>query len=158
QFMRWGKTDIVTPTDRFAPRDFVNVVDTEFLAVQGVRGALQLESDGLEVVWLPRFTPSRIPLLDQRWVLLPGASDLVLQDGGATLPRERQFGVRWNRIGAGYEYAVAFTDGFAHLPSIDAVPVVMSAAPPPGAPPAFALQRRYPKQRMYGGDSALPTR
>ena len=31
QFIRWGKTDIVTPTDRFAPRDFLNVVDTEFL-------------------------------------------------------------------------------------------------------------------------------
>ena len=37
QFIRWGKTDIVNPTDRFAPRDFLNVVDTEFLAVTGVR-------------------------------------------------------------------------------------------------------------------------
>src|SRR6185436_6719296 len=27
QFIRWGKTDIVTPTDRFAPRDFLNVID-----------------------------------------------------------------------------------------------------------------------------------
>jgi hypothetical protein len=26
QFIRWGKTDIVTPTDRFAPRDFMTVV------------------------------------------------------------------------------------------------------------------------------------
>ena len=38
QFIRWGKTDIVTPTDRFAPRDFLNVIDTEFLAVTGARG------------------------------------------------------------------------------------------------------------------------
>ena len=39
QFIRWGKTDIVTPTDRFAPRDFLNVVDTEFLAVSAAFAA-----------------------------------------------------------------------------------------------------------------------
>ena len=37
QFIRWGKTEIVTPTDRFAPRDYLNVFDTEYLAVPGVR-------------------------------------------------------------------------------------------------------------------------
>ena len=35
QFIRWGKADIINPTDRFAPRDFLNVVDNEFLAVTG---------------------------------------------------------------------------------------------------------------------------
>ena len=42
QFIRWGKTDIITPTDRFAPRDFLNVIDTEFLPVTGVRGGVRL--------------------------------------------------------------------------------------------------------------------
>src|SRR5215471_4859643 len=37
QFIRWGKTDIVTPTDRFAPRDFLTVVDNDFLAVTAAR-------------------------------------------------------------------------------------------------------------------------
>src|SRR5262249_24889220 len=41
QFVRWGKTDIVNPTDRFAPRDFLNVVSAEFLAVTGVRASQQ---------------------------------------------------------------------------------------------------------------------
>ena len=41
QFIRWGKTDILTPTDRFAPRDYLDVVDAEFIAVTGVRAALQ---------------------------------------------------------------------------------------------------------------------
>ena len=31
QFIRWGKADILNPTDRFAPRDFMEVVDNEFL-------------------------------------------------------------------------------------------------------------------------------
>jgi hypothetical protein len=30
QFIRWGKTDIVTPTDRFAPREFLIVLDAEW--------------------------------------------------------------------------------------------------------------------------------
>src|SRR5438034_1309291 len=44
QFIRWGKADIINPTDRFAPRDFTNVVDAGFLAVTGVRGVAQIEN------------------------------------------------------------------------------------------------------------------
>ena len=50
QFIRWGKTDIVTPTDRFAPRDFTNLLDTEFLAVTGARAVIELGSHTLEAV------------------------------------------------------------------------------------------------------------
>ena len=28
QFIRWGRADVLNPTDRFAPRDFLNVIDT----------------------------------------------------------------------------------------------------------------------------------
>src|SRR5215475_63872 len=31
QFVRWGRTDILNPTDRFAPRDYLTVVDNDFL-------------------------------------------------------------------------------------------------------------------------------
>ena len=44
QFIRWGKTDIVTPTDRFAPRDFLDVFENEFLAVTGARVSTQIGS------------------------------------------------------------------------------------------------------------------
>ena len=33
QFIRWGKTDVFNPMDRFAPKDFLNVVDSDFLGV-----------------------------------------------------------------------------------------------------------------------------
>lgn len=33
QFIRWGKADILNPTDRFAPKDYLsNVVDADFWA------------------------------------------------------------------------------------------------------------------------------
>ena len=44
--------------DRFAPRDFLNVIDTDFLPVLGARPSLQIRSETFEAVWTPRMTPS----------------------------------------------------------------------------------------------------
>src|SRR5262245_7627647 len=63
QFVRWGKTDILNPTDRFAPRDFINVIDTELIAVTAARAVVEFGSETIDVVSVPRFTPSRTPLL-----------------------------------------------------------------------------------------------
>src|SRR5262249_46042139 len=71
QFVRWGKTDVLNPTDRFAPRDFLNVVDSDFLAITAARVTYGTQFDTVDVVFEPRFTPSRVPLLNQRWAVLP---------------------------------------------------------------------------------------
>ena len=55
QFVRWGRADIVYPTDRFAPRDYLNVVTTELLPVIGARALLQAGSETFEGAWVPRF-------------------------------------------------------------------------------------------------------
>lgn len=151
QFIRWGKTDIVTPTDRFAPRDFLNVVDTEFLGVTGVRGVWQQGGDTVEAVWLPRFTPSRVPLFDERWTATPASpSSLRIVDAGAALPHGSSEGLRWNHAGAGLEYSASYFNGLNYLPNIDVhVPVV---------PGELVLGRVYPAVRMYGADVAVPTR
>src|SRR5947199_4437512 len=139
-FIRWGKTDIITPTDRFAPRDFLNVVDNELLAVTGVRAVAQLRSETFEAVWVPRFTPSRVPLLNQRWAVVPAdVAMLPIVQIPATLPGGSESGVRWSHVGAAFEYAASFFDGFNHLPTIDGGLI-------------------YPPIRMYGGDVAAPTR
>src|ERR1051326_2570374 len=67
QFIRWGKTDVVNPTDRFAPRDYVNVVDNDFLGVMAVRTTYGSQENTLDLIYSPRFTPSRVPLIEQRW-------------------------------------------------------------------------------------------
>ena len=123
QFIRWGKADIINPTDRFAPRDFLNVVDTEFLAVTGARAAVQAANETFEVVWVPRFTPSRIPLLDQRWTAVPpAAATIPLVDAGAALPDRSQTGVRWSHAGTGFESSLSFFDGFNYLPDVGVSP------------------------------------
>jgi hypothetical protein len=154
QFIRWGKTDIVTPTDRFAPRDYACVFDSEFLAVAGVRGVIANASDSLDVVWVPRFTPSRIPHPERRWTVLPGdlQAAVVFDEEATRYPEGSQFGLRWNRTGGGLEWSLSFFDGFNHLPAIEPQP------PDPTAPPTVLLAKRFPALRMFGGDLALPTR
>jgi hypothetical protein len=154
QFIRWGKTDILNPTDRFAPRDYLNVVDTEFLPVTGVRASLQATGrDSFEVVWLPRFTPSRVPLIDQRWAALPSNAPAVLiVDAGAVFPTGSQTGVRWSRVADRLEYSFSFFDGFNNLPNID------QSVKPGTLRPEVDLTKRYPAIRTYGADLAMPTR
>jgi hypothetical protein len=169
QFIRWGKADVLNPTDRFAPRDFINVVDTEFLAVTGARAVVQHRNETFEGVWVPRFTPSRVPLFDQRWTVLPAeAASAAIVDAGSELPDGSQVGLRWGHVGGGFEYSLSFFNGFNHLPNIvpttagsnaetaESAEKICSAC---SASSAFLLLgRSYPAIRTYGGDIAVPTR
>ncbi len=59
QFVRWGKADILNPTDRFAPRDFAaTVVDADFLGVTAARVTYDTGTNTIDLVWQPWFTPS----------------------------------------------------------------------------------------------------
>jgi len=150
QLIRWGKTDILNPTDRFAPRDYLsNVVDTDFLGVSAARLTYESGGNTVDLIWQPWFTPSRTPLLNQRWTALPPeAAGVSIIDGGARYPGGSQYGARWNHIGSGYEYSLCFFDGNQNLPSFDAAlePSLSSVA----------LTRTYPDLRLYGGDAAVP--
>lgn len=151
QFIRWGKTDIVTPTDRFAPRDFVNVIASDLLPVTGVRASFQRGGETFEGVWVPRLTPSRLPLLDQRWTAVPQeAVTIPIVDAGSMFPSGAQAGARWSHLGTGFEYSLSYFHGFNHLPAIQ------SAVG--GLPPAQVFVRAYPAIRAYGADAAVPTR
>ena len=148
QFMRWGKTDIVTPTDRVAPRDFLNVIDSEYLPITGVRVDVQLGDDTLEGIWVPVLTPSRVPLVDQRWSGIQDLPDgVTIVQRPAVFPSRDQFGLRWSRAASGYDLSLAYFDGLNHLPDVAAS---LSEAL------ELSLQPRYPRLRMYGGDVAWP--
>jgi hypothetical protein len=140
QFIRWGRTDILSPTDRFAPRDYLNVLDAEVLAVTAARVTYQTQSDSLELVYSPVLTPIRAPLLNQRWAGLP--PDLNVQELPPDFPGGPQFGVRWNHVGSSAEYALSFYNGY------DNQPLYQVTLP--------TVQRFYPQMRMYGGDTAVP--
>jgi hypothetical protein len=152
QFIRWGKTDILTPTDRFAPRDFVEVTNDEFLAVRGARLQYERGVHLIDAAVVPAFTPSRIPLPNHRWAPpLPqtlAAAQLV--NLGAEFPNRSQYGVRWNRRGTGHDTSLSYFDGFNHLPHFTTR--LLSNQP------LVALRRTYAPLRMIGGDAAVPLR
>ena len=151
QFIRWGKTDILNPTDRFAPKDYLSsVVDSDFLGVNAVRATYESGANTIDLVWQVRFTPSRTPLLLQRWTVPPAeAAGLGLKDGGAQYPGGSQFGARWNHLAQGYEYSLSFFNGWQTLPTF-------ATTVAPFLPPTVVLTRSYPQLRMYGGDAAMP--
>src|SRR5262249_30592077 len=75
QFIRWGKADILNPTDRFAPKDYLaSVVDSDFMGVTAARLTYESGNNTVDLVWQPWFTPARTPLLNQRWTVLPDAA------------------------------------------------------------------------------------
>ncbi len=146
QFIRWGKTDVVNPTDRFAPRDYLNVVDNDFLGIWATRATYGGQSNTLDLVFSPRFTPSRIPLFNQRWSGLPAGIDI--EERPTEFPGGSQFGARWNHIGRAAEYALSFYHGYDNLP--------LFRADVQFPPLQVNVQRFYPQMRMYGGDAAVP--
>jgi hypothetical protein len=86
-FIRWARADVLNPTDRFAPRDFLNVLDTDVLPVIAVHPSLRVRNETFEAVWSPQLTPSRLPLFNQRWTVLPPAAQgIPIADGGSILP------------------------------------------------------------------------
>jgi hypothetical protein len=149
QLIRWGKTDILVPTDRFAPRDYLKPPATELLGVTAARLTLASSSDSLEVVFTPRMTPSRAPLLNQRWTVPPPeAAGLPLRDGGAQFPGGTQTGLRWNHVGRHLEHSISFFRGFQHLPLFDG-----SLRQDPFR---LEVRRRYAQLTAVGADMAAP--
>lgn len=151
QFVRWGRADILNPTDRFATRDYLNVIDSDFLPVLAVRPLIQFGKNTFELVWAPRLTPSRLPLFDQRWTVLPPVLQGVgIVDGGSVIPQRSQQGARWNHTGERLEMSLSFFDGLNHLPNIELSPLPLANA--------VQLTRVNPQLRSFGGDVAIPTR
>jgi hypothetical protein len=164
QFVRWGKADILNPTDRFAPRDLLDVIDNDFLAVSAARLTYERGANTIDLVWSPRFTPSRLPLSNGRWATstpgtlpasltgggTPGVPALPVADLGAIYPSRPQAGVRWNHVASGFEYSLSIYDGFDHLPRVD-VEVDQALA-------RVEVTRIYPVMRMVGGDLVWPLR
>jgi hypothetical protein len=144
QFVRWGTADFLNPTDRFAPKDFLNVVDQEILPVTAARVTYAKDRNTVDFVWQPRFTPGRIPLFNQRWTLLPSGVSAVVEN--AAFPGRSSFGVRWDYNASGYEYSLSYFDGFDYLPLLKEQ--LISGTP--------ALSLSYPALRLYGGDAAVP--
>ena len=146
QFVRWGQVDIISPTDRFTPRDYMLPVANDVLGTTAARMTLASGGRSLELVAAPRLTPSRMPLLHHRWIGLQ-AEGIALADGGAAYPGGGQYGGRFNHIGSKAEYSLSYFQGYNHLPVLAVTPT---------GPAAATISRHYPAIRAYGADLVVP--
>jgi hypothetical protein len=146
QFVRWGQVDIISPTDRFTPRDYQLPVSTEALGTTAARLTFAGDGNTLELVAAPRLVPSRMPMLAHRWIGLQ-AQGIALTDGGAVYPGGPQYGVRYSRLGSKAEFSVSFFQGYNHLPLLVVAP---------SGPAAATVTRHYPAVRSYGADAVVP--
>jgi hypothetical protein len=148
QFVRWGQSDIISPTDFFTPRDYLVTISSDPLATTSARFTWTAASGSLELVYTPRMTPSRMPLLDQRWVGLQAqAPGLTPLNGETRYPVRPQYGARWRHLGR-LEFSASFFHGFNHLGILE--PTIG-----PGEA-SVTIDRRFAAIRAWGADVAAP--
>jgi hypothetical protein len=112
---------------------------------------LQIGNESVEAVWTPRFTPSRMPLLDQRWTTLPPeAAGITIRDAGFEFPERGQVGLRWRHAGGRVEVGASLFDGLTHHPHVTVTPVEEDET--------VEIRRTFPQLRMFALDTAVPTR
>jgi hypothetical protein len=150
QVIRWGQSDLWSPVDRFSPRDYLYPLDPEYLAVTAARASYRSGARQIECVYVPRFTPGRLPLAGRRWMQLP--EDIYgyeFRDIGNRYPGGGQFGVRFRHDFRGTDYALSYFDGFNATPSQTLLYNPFTDT--------IKLRRDYPKIRMVGGDFSRAT-
>ena len=149
QPLEWSSLDLLSPADRVAPRDLMSPSGATRLGVWAARLAVDTGRHRVEGVWLPRFTPSRIPLMDQRWAVAPASIPFfTTRYTGRGLPGGPQFGGRYTWIHPRAELSAVLFDGYQPLPST--------------ATSIQFLARRvdyrflYPRHRLVSGAATIP--
>jgi hypothetical protein len=150
QVIRWGQTDLWSPADRFAPRDLLYPLDPEYMAVTAARASYRNGNRQIEAVYVPRFTPGRLPLPGRRWLQISeDISGYEFRDIGNVYPGGGQFGARFRHDFRGTDYALTYFDGFNHTPSQTLLYNPFTET--------IKLRRDYPRLRMAGGDFSRAT-
>ena len=120
QFIFWGKTDWINPTDNINPWDYVNIsaeVEDYRLPVTAAKMNVYLGPVTLQSVWVPRFKANRIPLQ------LPDTmGGLPVRSSVTRLPENRlsnsEFGLKADFSFWNVDYSLSYYNGYDKNPTI----------------------------------------
>jgi hypothetical protein len=156
QIFSWGTADMFNPTDNLNPRDFTDFIENEKIGVPSVSLDYFRSSWKLEFIFIPLFTPTRLPLFDTRWSPVPEGFPLPInqRDLPAQSMKNAQYATRASITLNGWDFSVSYFDGFESVPAgqVDTsrvfvpVPVPGFVSVPTGITPV------YDKVRIIGGD------
>jgi hypothetical protein len=168
QLVSWGAADGLVLTDVVCPPNLTAYAGLDFagsrLAVDGLRLRYVFPVLALEALWLPLFTPARLPgeANPLRGVFIPAALDL----GGAALPvslleasppraiADGEYGLRVSAYTPALDFSLAVFYGWNDIPYIKKS-IILSGTTPP-SPAGIELAPGYGRTLMAGADASLP--
>ncbi len=147
QFIFWGKTDWINPTDNLNPWDYQNIgaeIEDYRIAVTAVKSNLYLGNYTIEGIWLLHFLPDKIPngIPDKM-------GSLNVNMLPAELPQNKlgntEFAFKISSEIANIDYSLSFFHGFDKNPTY-----IFNFAPAPN--PHLEYQQKYLPVNILGGD------
>ncbi len=150
QFIFWGKTDWLNPTDNINPWDYQNItseIEDYRIPVTAIKGNYYLNNFNIEGVLLLHFEPHRIPL-----DIPEQMGSIRVQKAPTVLPENKisnmEFALRLSSQLFNVDYSFSYFHGFDKSPTLQ-----FNFIPPvAGQPPQLLAQTVYEKIDIFGFD------
>ncbi len=146
QLIVWGRADRINPTDNLTPRDFTLLVpedDDQRFGVSGLKTTLHARDIKVTGIWLPVFSPDKIPLGTQPFVTFREITPSFALGRG-------QWAARLEQTGRTVDWSLSYFDGFDRFPDLGVGRVVAG----PFAPPIVEVLLQHHRLRVIGADAA----
>jgi hypothetical protein len=162
----WGAADGIVLTDVVCPENLTAYVGLDFagsrLPVDGVRLRCSFPVFSAEALWIPLFTPARLPQDEQnplRGVFYPASVDmdgalLPVSVSQASLPRaiaDGEYGLRLSAYTPALDFSLALFYGWNDIPYFRKN-ITLSGTTPAG----LDLAPGYARTLMAGADASVP--
>ena len=137
QIYSWGTADGYNPTDYLLnPWDYQDIIDREKIGTFSISANYYLPDTSFQFIVIPLFTPSRIPMTDNRWLGIPNFTFLGFPLGKLSLPavnflikdrrklpskrfENTQVALRAKTSAiSGWDLSLSYFDGFDNLPIV----------------------------------------
>ena len=118
----WGKADAFNPTDNLNPYDLLDFPDSEKMGIFSLAVEYSQVNYGIDLVFSPLFTPSRLPEPDNRWFpqdLLGLPGQMRDRDLPSNTLGNSQFAGRFRFTLHGWDFALSYYHGLDHIPVVE---------------------------------------
>ncbi|MBI1996290.1 MAG: hypothetical protein HYS66_07475 [Deltaproteobacteria bacterium] len=172
QIYSWGTADGYNPTDYLLnPWDYQDIPDREKLGVFSISANYYLPNTSFQFIVMPHFTPSRIPMVNNRWLgvgepardlLGPFAKlalpliDFIIKDGRKLPPKRFEntqvaFRAKTSAI-SGWDLSLSYFDGYDNLPVVSVGGPICVLVPTLGPVCVGPPKTVFPRVRAVGAD------
>ncbi|QTL98264.1 hypothetical protein GM661_09865 [Iocasia frigidifontis] len=117
QYIAWGKTDGINPTDNFNPEDLTDPFSEDNkLAVNAVRAKHYQDDWIFDLIWAPLFTAAELPKAGSRWSSLPAGLEIEPQEPENSLENS-EIGVRASKWAGSIDFSFSYFRGWSKTPA-----------------------------------------